>query len=106
MRATKNPTAELGHTFSDPELPGVLTTLHSSSSYGVPVYVVNGEAYGPHDLLPTEEGDPLAWIRERVEIHLLCFCRRRRIRPPLVEAFLGRSIGPFPGESLDDESAG
>lgn len=31
----------------------VLTTEHAASSYGVPVLVVGGEAYGPGDALPS-----------------------------------------------------
>lgn len=31
---------------------GVLTTEHSASSYGLPVLLIGGEAYGPHDILP------------------------------------------------------
>lgn len=29
-----------------------LTTAHSSSSYGVPVLVIEGEVYGPGDMTP------------------------------------------------------
>jgi hypothetical protein len=29
-----------------------LTTAHSSSSYGAPVLVIEGEAYGPADMTP------------------------------------------------------
>lgn len=31
---------------------GRLTTEHASSSYGIPVLVMDGQAYGPADLLP------------------------------------------------------
>lgn len=29
-----------------------LTTAHAASSYGVPVLVIDGEAYGPADMTP------------------------------------------------------
>jgi hypothetical protein len=37
-----------------------LTTAHAASSYGRPVLVIDGEAYGPADLTPT--GQPAAHI--------------------------------------------
>ena len=30
----------------------ILTTNHSASSYGAPVMVIDGQAYGPGDLTP------------------------------------------------------
>ena len=33
-----------------------LTTDHAASSHGIPVLVVNGEAYGPHDSVPIGKG--------------------------------------------------
>lgn len=30
----------------------ILTTTHAASSYGVPVLVIDGEAYGPADMTP------------------------------------------------------
>ncbi|MFZ2358724.1 MAG: hypothetical protein WA040_05215 [Anaerolineae bacterium] len=39
-----------------------LTTAHSASSYGVPVLVIDGDVYGPDDLLPN--GQTAAhWLR-------------------------------------------
>lgn len=37
-----------------------LTTAHAASSYGRPVLVIDGEAYGPADMTP--EGEPAAHI--------------------------------------------
>jgi hypothetical protein len=38
-----------------------LTTNHPSSSYGIPVLVVDGEAFGPGDQFRTTTGTVLAW---------------------------------------------
>lgn len=43
----------------------ILTDEHSSSSYGVPVALVGGEAYGPGDELPVWLDDDLAFLHER-----------------------------------------
>ena len=45
--------------------PVAITDEHAASSYGIPVAVVNGQAYGPADPLPIwGKDDPLAWLRE------------------------------------------
>jgi len=36
-----------------------LTTAHSSSSYGVPVLVIEGEVYGPGDMTPAVHVTPV-----------------------------------------------
>ena len=41
-----------------------ITDEHSASSYGVPVAVVEGEAYGPNDLLPIWANDELNWLND------------------------------------------
>jgi hypothetical protein len=38
-----------------------LTTSHPQSSYGIPVLVVDGEAFGPGDTFRTTAGTVLAW---------------------------------------------
>lgn len=39
----------------------ILTTEHAASSYGLPVLAVDGEPYGPADILPS--GEPaVAWV--------------------------------------------
>lgn len=51
---------------------GRLTTDHAASSYGQPVLVCDGEAYGPADVLPFPEGMEFLrytageWITQRV----------------------------------------
>lgn len=40
----------------------IITNEHSASSYGMPVAVVEGEAYGPNDLLPIWPDDELSWL--------------------------------------------
>ena len=42
----------------------IVTDEHAASSYGVPVAVVEGEAYGPADNLPIWMNDELAWLTE------------------------------------------
>ncbi len=39
-----------------------LATDHAASSYGIPVLVLDGVAYGPADALPVPDPDPLAWL--------------------------------------------
>ena len=51
-----------------------LTTEHAASSYGRPVLVIGGEAYGPSDLLPGHE--PLPWLREPAGVAVLHEQRR------------------------------
>ena len=49
-----------------------LTTEHSASSYGQPVLVIEGEAYGPGDVLPNgmvaRQWVRLAWSHRRREL--------------------------------------
>ena len=38
---------------NDSEIESItLTTAHAASSYGVPVLVIDGQAYGPADMTP------------------------------------------------------
>lgn len=66
-----------------------LTTDHPASSYGLPVLVVDGEAYGPSDILPSGES-AAAWVarwrsaRERTPEELeatAAFMRQAGIEP-------------------------
>lgn len=44
----------------------IITDEHAASSYGIPVAVVDGEAYGPSDELPVwGENDELSFIHEK-----------------------------------------
>ncbi|MEA3400600.1 MAG: hypothetical protein U9R79_05075 [Armatimonadota bacterium] len=48
------------------DLEAVLSTEHAASSYGQPVLVIEGEAYGPADLLQLPQGGvmtALEWVR-------------------------------------------
>ena len=42
----------------------IITDEHSASSYGIPVAIVDGIAYGPADVLPIWLKDELAWLHE------------------------------------------
>jgi hypothetical protein len=42
----------------------IITDEHAASSYGIPVAVVDGEAYGPADNLPIWPADDLSWLVE------------------------------------------
>jgi len=42
----------------------IITDEHLASSYGIPVAVVDGEAYGPADELPIWPKDELSWMHE------------------------------------------
>jgi hypothetical protein len=56
------PTTDNNETFADflaghfdtPTVPAALTTDHPASSYGIPVLVMDGAAYGPADVVPGE----------------------------------------------------
>jgi len=43
----------------------IITDEHSASSYGIPVAVVDGQAYGPDDELPIWPDDELSFLHER-----------------------------------------
>lgn len=38
--------------YTSPSAEVALKTDHAASSYGIPVLVLGGKAYGPHDMLP------------------------------------------------------
>lgn len=40
---------------------------HAASSYGIPVVVVGGDAYGPEDILPIWPNDELSWLQEKAK---------------------------------------
>lgn len=52
----------------------VLTTDHATSSYGQPVAIFQGVAYGVSDVPPGE--DPLPWLREEMGKTVACAARR------------------------------
>ena len=67
-----------------------LTTEHSASSYGIPVAVVEGQAYGPGDNIE-RANDPLPWLHEPAAQTV--FNRAlalNLIAHPLVRAFTAR----------------
>lgn len=74
-----------------------LTMAHSASSYGRPVVLIEGRAYGPSDLLP-EEPAP-AWLEELVaDLRLAGLpAGERRIGPLL--AAMWRDAHAFPGDA-------
>lgn len=43
---------------------------HSASSYGIPVAVVDGEAYGPNDFLPIWPDDELSWLVDLAKVDI------------------------------------
>jgi len=66
----------------------VLTTEHSASSYGVPVAIVGGRAYGPSDVLPALQPDPLPWLREAASVTVRSAAHQAGLEHhPLVIAF-------------------
>ena len=48
-----------------------ITTEHAASSYGMPVLVIDGQAYGPGDILPNPPGDPLDFLHEPARVAVL-----------------------------------
>jgi hypothetical protein len=42
----------------------LLTTEHAASSYGVPVAVIDGQAYGPADVVPETDRTAAELVRE------------------------------------------
>lgn len=49
----------------------ILSNEHASSSYGIPVAVVDGEAYGPADELPIWPDNALNFLHERAALTIL-----------------------------------
>jgi hypothetical protein len=65
----------------------LLTTQRAESSYGIPVLVVAGQAYGPSDTVPADE--PLDYFVQPANQAVLCAAHRLGMREhPLVEAFV------------------
>lgn len=52
----------------------LITDEHAASSYGIPVAIVAGEAYGPKEALPIF-GHELSWLHE--DAYLTVFCAAR-----------------------------
>jgi hypothetical protein len=69
-----------------------LTTDHAASSYGIPVLVIDGNAYGRLDHMPEGKGE-LGWIApmETAEMAVTVAARNAGLLDhPMVQAFLGR----------------
>lgn len=47
---------------------------HSASSYGIPVAVVDGEAYGKKDYLPIWPDDELSWLNAYADTTVSAAC--------------------------------
>ena len=68
----------------------LLTTNHSSSSYGMPVAIIRGECYGPEDLMPWLASDPLGWMEQTVQMTVADRAYRLGMRDdPVIDRFLG-----------------
>ena len=52
----------------------IISDEHSASSYGIPVAVVEGEAYGPDDLLPIWPDDVLSWLNDSAKTVIAAAC--------------------------------
>jgi hypothetical protein len=68
----------------------MLTTESSASSYGIPVLIVSGVAYGPKDMMPEGCGE-LGWLdkMETAEQAVTVAARNAGFRDhPAVRAFL------------------
>lgn len=64
-----------------------LTTEHSASSYGVPVLLRDGVAYGPDDIMPHE-----CSARDTVRYHLADYTNVTAKFIDSAERFLGRDL--------------
>ena len=52
-------------TLNTEDLTIVITDEHATSSYGIPVAIFHGEAYGPMDHIPTiPSTDELSWLND------------------------------------------
>lgn len=54
----------------------IITDEHSASSYGIPVAVVDGQAYGPNDFLPIWPENELSWMKETAKVTVASACLR------------------------------
>jgi len=63
----------------------IITDEHAASSYGIPVAVVDGEAYGPHDELPIWPNDELRWLVEMAKVTVSAACIEMRKNGALSE---------------------
>ena len=53
----------------------IVTDEHSASSYGIPVALVEGVAYGPNDLLPIWPDDELScWLNDAAKTVIAAAC--------------------------------
>ena len=73
---------------------GIITTDHASASYGRPVYVLDGIAYGPADLLLNAPGDTSGGLILAAHYLAKVCCVTAPIKRPLIadaiSAFIGR----------------
>lgn len=67
----------------------IMTDEHSASSYGIPVALVGGEAYGPGDELPVWPGDELAFLHERAAT-TVAVALKDELLTPAAMAFMRR----------------
>ena len=73
-----------------------LTTDHPSSSYGIPVMVVRGVAYGPKDTIINCPTDPLDWLQETAEGKCLGAALRLGLTDdPMVQRFINQIPSPM-----------
>ncbi len=56
--------------------PIIITDEHAASSYGIPVAVVDGQAYGPNDFLPIWPENELSWMKETAKVTVASACLR------------------------------
>lgn len=52
----------------------IVTNEHSASSYGIPVAVVDGVAYGKDESLPIWADDKLIWLNEPAKTTVAAAC--------------------------------
>ena len=73
------------------EIPGLgrLTCQHAASAYGQPVLIIEGEAYGSADVLPSAPDDPLPWLKEPAAMSVLCRLKGMNLlEHPIVQKFI------------------
>ncbi len=64
-----------------------ITMEHAASSYGQPVALYQGEAYGVMDMPPGEE--PLGWLMEEMGKTVTCAAHRTgQDRQPLIRKYI------------------
>lgn len=70
-----------------------ITNEHPASSYGQPVAVFDGKAYGPNDNLPLWEGEPVDFLKEPASTTISAALKEQDFRLlPCEEAFVRKFI--------------